>query len=229
MTSDAATKTLRFQYWSDPLCIWAYVAQDKLDRILSEWSEHLDVEYRIVPVFGSVPERFASGSWSASGPEGRRDATARVARTHGHEGVSGAFWVDDAPASSWSSGAAAKAAFIMESAGEIETGLAAKYLLTLRQHAFRHNVNISRRAAQLAAADEAGVPRERLARMLDDGEALAALSVDAEERVSLGLRGSPTYVFDGGRAVLYGNFPFEILHATVAELLRGVGVGASHC
>ena len=30
---------LRFSYWSDPLCIWALVAQQKLERILGELGE----------------------------------------------------------------------------------------------------------------------------------------------------------------------------------------------
>ena len=58
---------LHFAYWSDPLCIWAYVAQDKLDSILQEWGDRLDVEYRVVPVFGSVPWRFSEGTWAAKG------------------------------------------------------------------------------------------------------------------------------------------------------------------
>ena len=56
--SSSDDRRIAFSYWSDPLCIWAYVAQDKLDRTLREWGEKLDVSYRIVPVFGSLPWRF---------------------------------------------------------------------------------------------------------------------------------------------------------------------------
>ena len=64
-------KRLKFSYWSDPLCIWALVAQEKLERVLAELGEHVRVDYRIVPVFGSVPWRFNEGPWAKDGVEGR--------------------------------------------------------------------------------------------------------------------------------------------------------------
>ena len=70
-----------FEYWSDPLCVWAFVAQPKLDRILAESGEHLEVRHHVVPVFGSIPQRFREGSWADQGVEGRVAATRRVARS----------------------------------------------------------------------------------------------------------------------------------------------------
>lgn len=44
------------------------------------------------------------------------------------------------------------------------------------------------------------------------------------------LRGAgSTVVFDGGRAMLYGNVSEGVLRATVAELVAGVEPGASRC
>ena len=48
------TARLKFSYWSDPLCIWALVAQQKLERVLTELGEHVRVDYRVIPVFGSL-------------------------------------------------------------------------------------------------------------------------------------------------------------------------------
>ncbi|MCA9577916.1 MAG: DsbA family protein [Sandaracinaceae bacterium] len=228
-TASPARQSLRFEYWSDPLCIWAYVAQSKLERVIAEWGEHLTIAYRIVPVFGSFPRRFSTGAWAEGGHEGRREATARVAGTHGCEGVTGELWTRDTPTSSWSCGAAAKAVFHMESLGESAAGSGAGYLRALRRRAFEANENVCRRAVQLSVAEECGVGPQRLAEWLDDGLPFALLAEDDEDRKALGVRGSPSYVFDGGRATLYGNFPFEVLHATMQELLRGLGVGVSAC
>ena len=213
----------------DRLCIWAFVAQPKLEKILDEWGARLDVDYRVVPVFGSVPQRFATGSWAKAGPEGRRAVTRRVAQQHGRADVSGEIWVSDPPASSFCAGAAVKAAFATEAAEEAEVGTGARYQLAMRERFFVANENVSRRDVQLSIAEEVGIPTRRLAMRLDDGSSLAALFEDDEARKDLGVRGSPTYVFDGGRAMLYGNFPFAILHATAEELLSGLGVGASSC
>ncbi|MFO0694641.1 MAG: DsbA family protein [Polyangiales bacterium] len=220
---------LRFEYWSDPLCIWAFVAQPKLAHLVEAWGPHLDIAYRIVPVFGSVPQRFREGDWAAKGPAGKRDVTREVAERFGRKDVSGEVWVADPPASSWASGAAAKAAFLLEARGEAEPGAGARYLWALREAFLLENRNVARRDVAIDVARSAGLPVSSFERILDDGSALAALFEDDEARKASNVRGSPTYVFDGGRAILYGNFPAAILNATVEELLRGLGVGASSC
>ena len=90
-------------------------------------------------------------------------------------------------------------------------------------------MNIARRAAQLEVAEVTDVPRAALEARLDDGTAMAALYEDHLEREALKLQGSPTYVFDGGRAQLYGNFDAAILDATIAALEPGLEVGGSEC
>ena len=216
-------------YWSDPLCIWAFVAQPKLDAIVAEFGACLDISYRVVPVFGSVDWRFREGPWKAGGVAGRVEATARVAAEHGHTAITGAVWQDDPPASSWSPGAALKAAFALEDEGLIPPGRAAVYQWALRRRFFEDNVNVARRSEQLALAASLDLPVVALAERLDDGRALAALWEDQRLREESMIAGSPTWVFDGGRAKLYGNFDFGVLHATVEQLLGGLAGGCSHC
>ncbi len=218
-----------FTYWSDPLCVWAFVAQPRLDRILEEYRAQLDVSYRVVPVFGSVVQRFRDGKWAAAGPEGRAETTRRVAARFGRDDVSGAVWTRDAPASSWPVGAAIKAAFALEEAGSAPPGAGAQYQLRLREAFFVEDRNVARRREQLAIAEACGLPTAGLEARIDDGTALAALWEDYEAKEALRLQGSPTWVFDAGRAMLYGNVGEAVIHATVDELVRGLGPGSSRC
>ena len=48
-----------------------------------------------------------------------------------------------------------------------------------------------------------------------------------EERQRARLQGSPTWVFDGGRAVLYGRVNQAVLRHTVLDLLAGLAPGGS--
>jgi predicted DsbA family dithiol-disulfide isomerase len=223
------SERVSFSYWSDPLCIWAYVAQEMLDRILAELGEFLSVDYRVVPVFGSVPWRFERGAWSEDGVAGRVRKTREIAEAHGHRDVSGECWRSDPPASSWAVGAAIKAVCLAEKGGDLPAGAGARYHWALRRAFFVDCENIARRAVQLEMAERQRLPRSVVERGLDDGVALAALWEDYAEKERLRIQGSPTYVFDGGRAMLYGNFPFGVLHATVDELVRGGGPGGSLC
>lgn len=220
------SRRLAFTYWSDPLCVWALVAQEKLDRLLLELGEHLDVQHHVVPVFGSVTHRFTKGAWAKEGVEGRVAATRRIAEQHGRTDVSGECWRKAQPASSWAAASAIKAVFALE---EIGAASGPAYQTALRERFFVHEENIALRSVQLALAEQMRLPRAAIEGRLDDGSALAAVCEDAAEKDRLHLQGSPTYVFDGGRAMLYGNFAYGILHATVEELLRGLGPGGTSC
>lgn len=219
---------IEFEYWSDPLCIWAFVAQPKLEHLLEAQGDRVRPHYRIVPVFGSIRQRFRDGVWAAAGPEGRAESTRRIAAEHGLEDVSGRCWIEDCPASSWAPSLALKAVFAMEDEDELPPGAAAAYQLAMRRRFFVDDRNVARRAEQLALAEELSIPRAGIERRLDDGSALCALYEDHERREALGIRGSPTYVFEGGRAMLYGNFSEPVLTATVQELVR-LTVGGSAC
>lgn len=224
-----AVQTLEFEYWTDPLCIWAYVAQPKLDHVLTRWKHRVEVRYHVVPVFGSIAWRFREGPWAKEGPEGRAAATRRVAQEHGITDVSGECWLSDCPASSWPAGAAVEAVFAMEQDEEIPEGAAGAYLLAMRRRFFVDGQNVTRRQVQLVLAEELDVPRASLEQRLDDGSAIARLHEDYEQKERLRIQGSPTYVFDGGRAMFYGNFPLEVLTATVEKLVDGLDLGGSAC
>lgn len=221
------TSRLKFSYWSDPLCIWALVAQTKLDRVLGELGERVLVDYRIIPVFGSVPWRFAAGPWAKEGVEGRAAATRRIAEQGGRSDVSGECWRRAKPASSWAPACAIKAVFALDNGRGEEAGPA--YQNALRERFFVHEMNVALRSVQLELAEEMGLPRGPIEERLDDGSALAAICEDYAEKERLRLQGSPTYVFDGGRAMLYGNFSYGVLHSTVEELVRGIDPGGSAC
>jgi len=111
----------------------------------------------------------------------------------------------------------------------LSLSLAEKFQWRMRERFFVGNQNVALRSVQLELAEECDVPRGALEQRLDDGTGLCALWEDHARRESLGLRGSPTFVFDGGRAMLYGNFSEAVLHATVEELVKGLVAGGSDC
>lgn len=218
---------LRFSYWSDPLCIWALVAQQKLEDLLRQFGAQVQVDYRIVPVFGSVPWRFARGPWAKEGVEGRIAATRRIAEQGGRSDISGECWRHAMPATTWAPAAAIKAVFALHDGLGDEAG--PEYQRALRERFFVEEQNIALRRVQLELAEKMKLPLAPIEARLDDGSALCAVYEDHAEKELLRIQGSPTYVFDGGRAMLYGNFDYGILHSTVEELLRGGGPGGSAC
>lgn len=224
-----APEPLHFGYWSDPLCIWAFVAQPKLEHLLERFGERLRADYHVVPVFGSVGWRFREGPWAEAGVEGRVAATARVAASFGHPEVTGEVWRSACPASSWGPGTALKAVSVLQDAGLVGPQAFAHYQWALREAFFVDNRNVSERTAQLEVAEQCHIPRAPMCAALDDGRALALLWEDTERKDKLGIQGSPTFVFDGGRAMLYGNVSEEIVLATAEALVGPEAPGCSAC
>ena len=62
-----------------------------------------------------------------------------------------------------------------------------------------------------------------------DGRAMAELSADQRNANDLGIKGSPTWVLNEGRQILYGNVGYRILSANIEELLKHPRVEASWC
>lgn len=216
-------------YWSDPLCIWAYLAHDKIERLQARFGDEITFTFRVVPVFGSVPQRFRTGTWAAGGPEQRTRRTAEIAQEHGHTEVDGAVWRDDPPASSWAPAAVIKAADLLADEGVLDSNVPGALAQALRAAFFRDNHNVARREVQRQVVEGMSLPWTDIQALLDDGRALAALWEDHVEREACRVQGSPTWSFDDGRAMLFGNVSERVLQATVAEMLAGAAPGGSDC
>ena len=221
--------TVAMDYWSDPLCVWAYVAQPRLDRLVADFGDELTIRWRVAPVFGSIGRRFRDGAWAEQGVAGRGAATRRVVARHGAPGrrVDGTVWAEDCPPTSWSAGCAVKSVTLMEARGAAPAGASGVFLRALRGRFFEDNINVARRAEQLGLAEAQGLDLRAFSAHLDDGSAMAALIEDHQDRERLRVQGSPTYAFDGGRAMLYGNLAEGVLRATVQALIQGCPAGGS--
>ena len=81
----------------------------------------------------------------------------------------------------------------------------------------------------LEVAQELGLALAELKRHLSSGTAMAALLADYRKAGERGIKGSPSWVMNEGRQVLYGNVGYRILNANIEELLRHPEQEASWC
>ena len=50
----AVNQTISIDYYSDVLCIWAYIAQARVDEIKKQFGDQVEINYRVCKVFADV-------------------------------------------------------------------------------------------------------------------------------------------------------------------------------
>ncbi len=220
----SGNEKITVDYFSDVLCVWAWIAQPRVEELQKQWGKSIELRHRFVDVFGDARQKITSKYGEENG----------YAMFHQHivdaaAGFDGASIHDDTwrlcrPYSSLQAHLVLKATELVGSASQLET-----LALSTRRAFFAHGEDISDIDRLLALAHEAGIEEVALRQSLSDGSALAALSGDQRMAHNLGVKGSPTWVLNEGRQMLYGNVGYRILSANIEELLTRGGGETSWC
>ena len=99
----------------------------------------------------------------------------------------------------------------------------------LRHDFFTNLTDISSLENVLAIASSLDIDITEIRKSITTGQAAAALMRDYQIAQEQNIKGSPSWVMDGGRQTLYGNVGYRVLHANVEELLRTPGNEVSWC
>lgn len=227
-------------YFSDVLCIWAYGGQVRVDELIRHFGEKIEWRYRFIPVFGCAKENIEK-NWSEKGGfEGFNRHLNSVATQWDHVNCHKQLWLDCKPASSITPHVVLKAAGLMQEQSKLELNRIDEFsgrtqfeqlMWLIRQAFFEFNRDISRINELKPLVTQAGIDWETLNGFIENGEAYAALYVDDELKREHCVKGSPSFVLNEGRQVLYGNVGYRIVQANIDELLnRENGPhGASWC
>ena len=213
---------LKIVHFSDVLCVWAYVGQASHYRLVEQFGDRLDVEVHYCSVFPDTQTKIEKTWKNRGGFGGYADHVQAVAGGANGLPLHADVWSLVRPKSSASPHLFIKAVELLEgenrATGNLDrpSGRAAKEL----RHAFFADArDISDWSVQSDIADGMGVDFDAVRRKIETGEAIAALATDYELAQSLHVQGSPTYILNQGRQILFGNISYGILQANVAELL----------
>jgi len=230
--------TIQISYVSDVLCIWAYVAEARLDQLRKEFGSSIDMEFRFIPIFGATRYRIGEGWKDRGGYVGFGEHVREVARGFPHVSVSERVWSDVAPTTSSTAHEMLCAARLLVDEGVIDTARRDELggrtpfeeaTWQVRSAFFEHARDVSDRDVLLDVLDRAGIPSPAIEAKLKSGEAMAEVCRDIELRDQLKIEGSPTYYLNQGRQKLYGNVGYRVVSANLRELLEQPGDQASWC
>lgn len=229
---------LRIDYFTDVLCIWAYIHDIRMRTLLREYPDQIRVSYHFLPLFAATHAKIDKGWKDRGGWQGYGEHVCQAAAGFGHLSVHPDIWQAVRPHSSASPHQFLKALQLLEERGLIparpQSALDGRTpveaaIWELRQAFFRDLEDISQIPVQRKIAADLNLPWEAIEASILSGEALASLFLDFQLQEEYRVKGSPTLVFNQGRQILYGNVGYRVIEANISELLSTPADQASWC
>ena len=216
--------TVKIEYFTDVLCVWAYLSQIRMDELKVEFNDDVVIEYRFVPIFGAAKSSIEKNWKEQGGAAGYNSKLQSMAKDWPHITISPDLWTSVVPESSTSPHLYLKAIQLLaegECSGRasIENATWENAIWMFRKAFFCDARDISHRHVQDDIAQSLGLSLTDIHSLIDDGKAYAALESDRLAAEEYKVPGSPTLVLNEGRQLLYGNVGYRIIEANVRELL----------
>lgn len=222
---------IRISYFSDVLCVWAYIAQIRLDELETNFQDKISIDYHFVPIFGNAREKLENRWRDKGGLQAYSNHVQEVAKKFDHITVHPGVWAEVTPASSTSCHLFLHAIRLLEIKGMISgrDGVFEKAIWAFREAFFTKLANVSDRKVQFEIAEKLGLPIAAIQDQIDSGEAYAQLSKDFELVKDHTVTVSPTLIFNEGRQRLNGNVGYRVIEANMRELLHNPPDEQSWC
>lgn len=220
--------TARLLYFSDILCVWAYVAQRRIDQLTETFGERVRIDAHVCSVFPDVKEKIARQWGHRGGQQGYGEHVQQVLEGFPHVSLHPDTWVRTVPATSAGAHMFLKAVELIERPAETDAEPAAypDRPSTAAAHALRHAFfaegrDISDWDVHAEIAQQIGIDQKDIEAEIKSSRALAALEADYALCQQHGIGGSPTVVLNEGRQRLFGNVGYRLIEANVHEVLEG--------
>ncbi len=229
---------VKIEYYSDVLCIWAYVAQRRIEQLIGTFGDRVELTSCACPVFPDAREKISRQWQSRGGFDGYSAHVRSVAEKFPHIEVHSDVWSRTIPRTSFAAHLFIKAVEIVEAQGDRSGSPQKPYLeklssraaWALRKAFFIEARDISDWDTHRDVAAELGVDYDRIDRAIRSSEALARLEADYNQGLAKDVKGSPTFLMNEGRQKLFGNVGYKLIEANVHEVLDGRNEGeASWC
>lgn len=224
-----STDKIQVAYFSDILCVWAYVSEIRLYELRKQLGNKIEISYYFIPIFGCTDHRIGSGWKERGGFKGYAQHVQDVCHDFPHVEISPDAWGKVIPKTSATSHHFLKAVQLLEQKSLISDQpdkqldnhtLFEETARRIRLAFFRDGMNIADEAVLFNIAEQLELPMEIIEKHMRNGEAMATMCRDVELGKQYNVEGSPTYVLNEGRQKLYGNLGYKIIEANVQEILR---------
>lgn len=209
-------------YYSDVLCVWAWIAQRRIDELTQQLGNKIDIKHHYLDVFGDAVNKIPTQWHDRGGYEGFSAHVIESASAYEYAQINTEIWSKIRPTSSANPHLVLKAVELSYSRQH-----SIELALKCRQVFFVDAQDISNIDILFVLIEQAGLDCEKVNKAIVNGSAMAALMGNYQQAKTLGLKGSPSYIIDNGRQILYGNVGYRVLLANIEALLNKLKSEAS--
>ena len=234
----STSKKVAVLYFTDILCVWAYIAQVRINELKIKFGSDVIFKEHFVSVFGAVEQKMEQNWGDKGGVAAYCKFIQEGASDYAHVEIHRDIWAKNTPTTSGSCHVLLKAIQILESRNELslpgdlnnpENTVFAEVAWELRVAFFRDLLDISSYEVQKSVVEKLGLSIEQIQKVIDSGAAHAALDCDVQLKEKHGVVGSPSLVLNEGRQIIYGNVGYRVIEANIQELLSQPENQASWC
>lgn len=220
---------IQIDYFSDLLCVWAYIAQIRVDELLNKYAAKVNINYHFMPVFGCIDKRIGEGWKDKGGFEGYSKHVLEVSKDFEHIEVHPQIWLENVPMSSASCHHFLSSIKLLEMKGMVSGERQDAYggktrfeeiMWRMRLAFFKELKDVGELEVQIEIAEHLDLPVQSIIDTMESGEAMARMCCDHELKDQYKIEGSPTYILNNGRQKLYGNVGYKIIDANIHEILN---------
>tara|TARA_R110002074_G_scaffold175920_1_gene339364 strand:- start:285 stop:947 length:663 start_codon:yes stop_codon:yes gene_type:complete len=215
---------VQIDYFSDILCVWAWISQRRLDELINHFGSRIVIRYQFIDIFGDTRSRIEN-HWSNKGSyNGFADHVINSATPYESATVSTDVWHITRPTTSANAHLTVKAVALTHN-----DTCAADFTKILRRAFFIEAKDISNLDIIYSLAKDCALDLEKIQLAISSGAAMAALMCDYQNAKEYGIKGSPCFVMNEGRQILFGNVGYRALQTNIDTLINHTDVGASWC
>ena len=215
---------IRIDYFSDILCVWAWITQRRIDELNTHFKERIEIFHQYIDIFGDTDTRI-NEQWASKGLyEGFGKHVEKSASPYEVATVNSEIWTKVRPTTS------ANAHMVIK-AVEMSFGrqIASDFAASLRHAFFVEAIDIGSLDQIYELIKNKNLDVLPVKACISNGSALAALMHDYQTAKEYQIKGSPCFVMNEGRQILFGNVGYRVLSTNIEELLKRCDDEASWC
>lgn len=207
---------IQINYFTDILCIWAYISEIRIEELQQEFSESVVVQPYFFSIFGDVKSKMIE----KGSVEVYASHVQHIASQYEHIALHPNVWTQNTPTSSIPAHIYLCAANELSKQHKLVSNAGNILAATLRKRFFTEAADISSKEVIRETIEFLDWPISSFEQEIASGNAHAALARSLKKGTDLQINVSPTIVFNENRQRLAGNVGYRVIHANITELLN---------